>query len=228
MHCLTSSIFLPSFLIHLTPPHRLVLLKSYLLVVLVTALARGRPRIDPEIILSHTAFPSSKQSSKSSEASSVGVKELDDKVDVVGKVGDATYGNFWTGIVDQALHAHGTSHREGETACLFQSADRPPWTLFTDSHVTKSIRSLLLYSRLYGHLPPGSLLGTYKGSGKTEETIPSISRLGGDLFSRAVGIIFEQTGWPDDRVKKGEADEEFWDMSALGYDEAWKEEEGGK
>ena len=94
--------------------------------------------------------------------------------------------------------------------------------------MTKSIRSLLLYSRLYGHLPPGSLLGTYKGSGKTEETIPHISKLGGDLFSRAVGIIFEQTGWADDRVRKEEAGEEFWDISGLGYDEAWEGGEGGK
>jgi hypothetical protein len=79
---------------------------------------------------------------------------------------------------------------------------------FADSHVTKSIRSLLLYSRLYGHLPPGGLLGTYKGNGKTDETIPGISKLGGDLFSRAVGLIFEQTG--------------FLDTSALGYYEAWE------
>ena len=113
MHCLTSSIFLPSFLIHLTPPHRLVLLKSYLLVVLITALARGRPRIDPEIILAHTAFPSSKRSRETSQESAAkDVKELDDKVDVVGRVGDATYGNFWTGIVDQALHAHGMCSRK--------------------------------------------------------------------------------------------------------------------
>jgi hypothetical protein len=94
--------------------------------------------------------------------------------------------------------------------------------------VIKSIRSLLLYSRLYGHLPPGGLLGTYKGSGKTEETIPGISKLGGDLFSRGVGIIFGQTGWPDDRVERKEAEEMFWDRSALGYDEAWKEDEEKK
>jgi hypothetical protein len=118
MHCLTSSIFLPSFLIHLTPPHRLALLKSYLLAILVTALARGRPRINPEIILSHTAFPSSEHSRRTSEAASGNVKVLDDKVDVVGKVGDATYGNFWTGVVDQALHAHGRSNVIRRFACL--------------------------------------------------------------------------------------------------------------
>lgn len=90
----------------------------------------------------------------------------------------------------------------------------------SDSHVVKSVRSLLLYSRLYGHLPPGGLLGSYKGNSK-EETLPGIAKLGGDLFPRAVAIIFEQVGWAQDRA--GGGDEEFWDFSALGYDEAWEE-----
>ena len=96
---------------------------------------------------------------------------------------------------------------------------------FKDSHVIKSVRSLLLYSRLYGHLPPGGLLGSYKGNSK-DETIPGISKLGGDLFARAVAIIFEQTGWALDRVDGG--DEDFWDFSALGYDEAWKKAKDGE
>jgi hypothetical protein len=32
-----------------------------------------------------------------------------------------------------------------------------------------------------------------------------------------VSVIFEQTGWAQG------GDEDFWDFSALGYDEAWKE-----
>jgi hypothetical protein len=93
-------------------------------------------------------------------------------------------------------------------------------TIHSDSHIVKSIRSLLLYSRLYGHLPAGGLLGTYK-QGTKDETIPGISKLGGDVFARAVGVIFEQVGWPKDR-KAGDG-ESFWDMSALGYDGAWEE-----
>lgn len=107
-----------------------------------------------------------------------------------------------------------------------------------DSHVPKSIRALLLYSRLYGHLPAGSLLGTYKSAASNpsshgataaaagndrEETIPGISKLGGDVFARAVGIVFAQTGWPDDQ-SKGDA-KASWDFSALGFDETWKDED---
>jgi hypothetical protein len=110
MHCLTSSIFLSSVLVHLTPPHRLVILKSYLTVVLVTALSRGRPRINPEIVLAHTAFPSPRKVAKSNDAPGKDVEGLDEQTETIGKLEDSTYGNFWTGVVDNALHAHGMSH----------------------------------------------------------------------------------------------------------------------
>ena len=109
MHCLTSSIFLSSVLVHLTPPHRLVILKSYLLVVLVTALSRGRPRISPELVLAHTAFPSPRKVAESNDAPGKDVEGLNDKSETVGRMQDSTYGNFWTGVVDNALHAHGKS-----------------------------------------------------------------------------------------------------------------------
>lgn len=139
---------------------------------------------------------------------------LDGERDVAGRIDDAEYGNVWTDVIDNALHAHGMSNR-----LRFKRLGAN--IIIADSHIPKAIRSLLYFSTHYGHLPPGSLLGSHKPNSK-EECIPNIAKLGGDLFIRGAGIIFEQVGWPRDR-KQGD-EEENWDMSCLGYDEAWKDE----
>lgn len=85
-----------------------------------------------------------------------------------------------------------------------------------DSHVIKSLRSLERYSTLYGHTLPGGFIGAYRHNGK-EETIPGISKLSGDLFQRAAGMIMQQTGWVREGEKAG-----TWSMTPLGYDETWE------
>lgn len=59
MHVLTSSIFVPSTLALLpSTEHKTVFLKTYLLAVLHTVLARGRPTIDVYLPMAHTSSPS--------------------------------------------------------------------------------------------------------------------------------------------------------------------------
>jgi hypothetical protein len=48
--------------------------------------------------------------------------------------------------------------------------------------------------------------------------IKGLEQADGTIFIRAAGVIMDVTGW----CREGE-DEGGWDMSALGYDEAWKE-----
>jgi hypothetical protein len=58
MHLVTSSLFLPSYLRVLQDPvHKANILRAYLSGMVVITLARGRPRIDPELLMSHTATP---------------------------------------------------------------------------------------------------------------------------------------------------------------------------
>ncbi|KAJ9114282.1 hypothetical protein QFC22_005734 [Naganishia vaughanmartiniae] len=193
MHCLTSSIFLPSFMQYLGPAQRAILLKSYLLVVLHTALSRGRPLIRPEVLLQCTANPLPPSRAGKSGASG---SRIEEKLDVIGDPKDGSYGNPWLEVVDNCMYSK-------------------------DSHAMKSIRSLLLYSTKYGHLAPGHLLGSQKlGPPGGEESIPGINALGGDIFVRAAGAVMHVMGWAKER-KLGE-EEGSWDMSALGWDDAWR------
>ncbi|KAJ9096439.1 hypothetical protein QFC21_005261 [Naganishia friedmannii] len=196
MHCLTSSIFLPSFMQYLQPGQRAVLLKSYLLVVFHTALSRGRPLIRPEVLSKYPVDPSPPSRAVKSGGNGSGSASEGNQEDVVGDPAAGGYGNPWLAVVDNCMYSK-------------------------DSHVMKSIRSLLLYSMKYGHLPPGHLLGSHRrATGGGEESIPGISALGGDIFVRAAGMIMHVMGWARER-KPGEK-EGSWDMSALGWDEVWK------
>ncbi|KAJ9103664.1 hypothetical protein QFC19_004239 [Naganishia cerealis] len=169
---------------------RVILLKSYLLVVFHTALSRGRPRITPEVLLQHSAHPSPPSRAGSEESGS-----SEKSREVIGDPRDGRYGNPWMEVVESSMYSK-------------------------DSHVMKSIRSLILYSTKHGHKQPGHLLGTQR-FGSEEESIPGISKLGGDIFIRAAGMIMEVMGWAKER-REGEK-EGWWDTSALGWDDAWKQ-----
>ena len=47
--------------------------------------------------------------------------------------------------------------------------------------------------------------------------MPDAERLDGTIFVRGAGIIMSALGWAREGEKEG-----GWDMSALGYDEAWQ------
>lgn len=58
MHCLTSSLFIPSFMKAITKPEdKARLLRILVPAILLIILIRGRPRIDPTLIMSYTQFP---------------------------------------------------------------------------------------------------------------------------------------------------------------------------
>ncbi|PFH50516.1 hypothetical protein AMATHDRAFT_144896 [Amanita thiersii Skay4041] len=58
MHLVTSSLFLPSYFRFLqNPSHKASLLKAYIPVMLLYILARGRPRIDPDLLMSYKSTP---------------------------------------------------------------------------------------------------------------------------------------------------------------------------
>jgi len=89
MHVLTSSIFLPS-LLPLLPSHehKVVLLKTYLVAAIHTALARGRPHIDVGLVMAHTSTPSPTFKGDGSEKKA---------------------GNPWCGLIEESLHEPGES-----------------------------------------------------------------------------------------------------------------------
>nr|XP_018263303.1 uncharacterized protein I303_04797 [Kwoniella dejecticola CBS 10117]OBR85461.1 hypothetical protein I303_04797 [Kwoniella dejecticola CBS 10117] len=100
MHTLTSSIFIPSYMPVLSIPNRRLLLRAYVLVLLNTALARGRPSIDPQLIMSYDAFPVPPGSEKLMKPN---------KGDVIGRPEDKEGRNPWLGIVESSL-AYTDSH----------------------------------------------------------------------------------------------------------------------
>ncbi|WWC89561.1 uncharacterized protein L201_004485 [Kwoniella dendrophila CBS 6074] len=100
MHTLTSSIFIPSYMPILSIPNRRLLLKAYLLVILNTALARGRPQIDPDLLMSYDAFPTAPGAD-----SIVKAKEGN----VIGRPEKKENRNPWLGIIESSL-SHPDSH----------------------------------------------------------------------------------------------------------------------
>lgn len=87
-----------------------------------------------------------------------------------------------------------------------------------DSHVPKSIRSLLYWSTKYSHLPAGGLPGSFVDEKGKEESIKGMKDADGTIFMRAAGLIMSTLGWCREGQKVGN-----WDFSALGYDETWED-----
>lgn len=106
--------------------------------------------------------------------------------------------------------------------------DYNPWPAMSesviyapDSHVLKTMRTLIFAAQKYGDVPPGGAIGAFKANSKAKvETLAGTSRMDGSIFVRAAGMLMDSLGW----VKYGQSAKD-WDRSALGWDEAWANEE---
>jgi hypothetical protein len=108
MHTLTSSIFLPAYMTPLSISQRRTILRTYLLIILLTAIARGRPKIDFEYIMSANPYPVAPGSEPKTW----------NKEHVISNPTNAEARNPWLSIVESALYHHGQS-----PLCLESGAD---------------------------------------------------------------------------------------------------------
>ena len=182
MHLVTSSLFLQSFFAVLEKPdHKVALLNAYIPVVVLITLVRGRPRINPELLMSYTDVPRPPVSAgNKSEPSSKYIGNPEN---------DSDY-NPWPAIIEAAQYYH-------------------------DSHVCKTLRTLIFASQKYGDKAPGAAIGAFhRDSGA--ETHNGTGKMDGTIFVRAAGLVLDTFGWVNYGEKGGE-----WDRSALGWDGAW-------
>lgn len=105
------------------------------------------------------------------------------------------------------------------------AADFNPWpgiissVLYApDAHTLKAIRVLYYAAQRYGRHAPGSVIGAFDT--KVRETHEGIAKVDGSIFVRAAGVVMETLGWVTHGQKEGS-----WDRSALGWDDAWKNDD---
>lgn len=109
-----------------------------------------------------------------------------------------------------------------------EDEDYNPWPTMSesviyapDSHVLKTMRTLIFAAQKYGDVPPGGAIGAFEANSKAKvETLAGTSRVDGSIFVRAAGMLMDSLGW----VNYGQS-AKYWDRSALGWDEAWANEE---
>jgi Questin oxidase-like len=189
MHLVTSSLFLRPYLGAIdSPVHKANLLRAYLPVFILITLARGRPRINPGLLMSYTDTPRPPVQLVSHPDASVGHSEKDDEY------------NPWLPMIGDAIY-------------------------HPDSHVLKTMRTLVFAARTFGNAGPGTAPGAYRGGpegGKQkEETHVGTASMDGTVFVRAAGMLMDYMGW----VGHGQEARGDWDRSALGWDAAWENEE---
>ncbi|AFR92180.2 hypothetical protein CNAG_07308 [Cryptococcus neoformans var. grubii H99] len=160
MHALTSSIFLPAYLTRLTPSLRRALLKRYILEAFHTALARGRPPINPELIMSYDLYPTI-----NTEGSEEALKKLVKEDKALGK-GEKEERNPWLSLVESAM-VYPDSHVIKSIRSLAHYAS-------------------LLGNSPPGGLP--GAYKEEGGDGK-EEAVKGMGKLDGSVFLRAAGAI---------------------------------------
>jgi len=187
MHTLTSSLFLPALLRALPQDDHEIkgaVLESWWRSVALYIIARGRPRIDPELLMESTAAPRPPSSSGASNLSedAVGFKNPEGAGGGLGV-------NPWMDITADVLHA-------------------------PDSHTIKTIRALMYGARQYGDMPTSAFVRPGE-----ENFHPGAGKLDGTVFIRAAGLVMNTMGWVTHGQKAGS-----WDGSALGYDDAWKDD----
>jgi hypothetical protein len=179
MHIVTSSLFLLPIINTLKKTaHRADILQSYVAVIIHLLLSRGRPRINPELLMSYTDTPRPPLHVAPSK-SALGNPQVDE---------DYTP---WPAMVEDVLYA-------------------------PDSHVVKTLRTLLFAAQHYGDTPPGAAIGTFRPRGEVIETHNGTSKMDGTIFSRAAGLVMDSMGWVTHGQPAGE-----WDRSALGWNAAW-------
>jgi hypothetical protein len=98
MHMVTSSLFVPSLLNAIpTMESKATLLRAMLPVILWYTVVRGRPRIDPALLMSYTETPR--------PPTKQGLAACKRDTAAVGDLADNAYVNPWPEIVAGALHA---------------------------------------------------------------------------------------------------------------------------
>ena len=182
MHLVTSSLFLkPLFAVLEKPAHKAALLNVYIPSLVLTILTRGRPRINPKLLMSYTNVPRPPVSTEPS-ATSLGNPQND------------TEYNPWPAMIE-AVQYH------------------------QDSHVPKTLRTLIFASQKYGDKAPGTAIGAFhRDSGA--ETHNGTGEMDGTIFVRAAGLVMKTMGWVSYGQREGQ-----WDRSALGWDAAWDDDD---
>ncbi|KAF9532871.1 hypothetical protein CPB83DRAFT_846517 [Crepidotus variabilis] len=109
----------------------------------------------------------------------------------------------------------------------FNDDDFNPWPeliqgalYHPECHVVKTIRSLAYYAKNLGTTSPGDIPGAWRDADSQVETFPGVGQLDGTIFVRAAGLVLNTLGWCAHGQKQGK-----WDYSALGWDEAWDNED---
>jgi len=185
MHLLTSSLFLrPMCAVLKKAEHKAALLRAYVPVMLLITLTRGRPRIDPELLMSYTHVPRPPPS---------GQAQIQPGPTSTGNPEDDADYHPWPALIEGVQY-------------------------HSDSHVLKSMRTLIFAAQNFGDKGPGEVVGTFGSGpdGKKGETHAGISKVDGTIFVRAAGIMMDNLGWLGRGQKGGK-----WDQSALGWDAAW-------
>jgi hypothetical protein len=113
MHGLTSSIFLSSFMKVLSPTSKRYLLSSYARVLFIYVMARGRPRIDIDLVMSYDEHPHPSNTPKHPEPNKK----------AIGSPRSLEVVNPWPGIINAALH-HPDSHTVKSIRSLAYAAHR--------------------------------------------------------------------------------------------------------
>lgn len=117
MHILTSSLFIPSLLKLVPKPEMQVkLMKAYLAVALFDTIARGRPRIDAELMMTYSATPAP-------PASATRHMKFPPSPAAVSDPNDSAIANRWDVIVPCALLAP-DSHIVKVVRALYDAAQR--------------------------------------------------------------------------------------------------------
>ncbi|KAJ3760851.1 hypothetical protein EV360DRAFT_80794 [Lentinula raphanica] len=73
----------------------------------------------------------------------------------------------------------------------------------TDSHLLKTMRTLILAAKEYGDTPVIGAFRQHSGIASKEESHSGMAKVDGSIF----------------------IEREYWDRSALGWDDAWKDED---
>ncbi|KAF7973242.1 hypothetical protein HWV62_15747 [Athelia sp. TMB] len=94
MHVLNSALFLPALLALLPPARQARLLQAYTAVAVFLLITRGRPRIDPALMMTYSATPAPPRALK-----------FPPSPDAVGDPNDLATANPWDVIVPCVLHA---------------------------------------------------------------------------------------------------------------------------
>ena len=116
MHMVTGSLFIPSILKAIpTMESKVTLLRSMLLVILVHTLIRGRPRINPKLLMSYTATPR--------PPSGTGFAPCKPDSSAIGSLADDNFVNPWPEIIASSLH-HPDPHTMKTIRTLYYAAQR--------------------------------------------------------------------------------------------------------